>query len=118
MFRQDYRINKIFFPFHLPAMGLGQARRAWKKGKSIIPLRGKTFTHCSNKTVMQRNKHSLLIPRPFFLLKRKRVFSASSGVFTRRTPQPVKKNQVNPCLPAYGGLILSENILALCLNNY
>ena len=47
MFRQDYRINKIFLP--------------------------------------------LLIPRPFFSLKRNCVFSASSG--------SREKNQVNPVNP-------------------
>jgi hypothetical protein len=68
IFRQDYRINKIFLPFQ-------------EKGK----------------------KRPLLIPRPFFPLKRNCVFSALSG--------STEKNQVNPVIP-------SENILALCLNNY
>ena len=65
MFREDYRINKIFLPFQpLARKGL---RPGGKKGK------------------------------------RDCVFSASSG--------SREKNQVNP-------VILSENILALCLNNY
>jgi hypothetical protein len=36
-FRQDYRINKIFFPFQ-------------KRGKSIIPPGGKAFAHCAKET--------------------------------------------------------------------
>ncbi len=37
MFRQDYRVNKIFLPFHLPAIALAQARRAGKKSKKHHP---------------------------------------------------------------------------------
>ena len=70
----------MFLPFQPP--GWPPARReaapAGRKANSIIPLRGKAFTH-------------LLIPRPFFPLKRNGVFSASSG--------SREKNQVNPVNP-------------------
>jgi len=100
MFRQDYRINKIFLPFlppaPLPARGVyrpeGRAYASERRtAKSIIPLQGKAFNHYANKTVKQWKKHPLLAPRPFFPLKRNCVFSASSG--------SRKKNQVNPVNP-------------------
>jgi len=72
IFRQDYRIKKIFLPF-LPI-----PLKAGKKGKNLIPFQGKAFNHCTNKTVKQGEKHPLLAPRPFFPLKRNCVFSASS----------------------------------------
>jgi len=90
MFRQDSLDNQdiIFLPFQ-------------RKAKSIIPLRGKAFTHCGNKTVMQGEKYPLLIPRSFFPLKRNCVFSASSG-----SREKIKSIQ----------LILSENpLFQFCL---
>jgi len=68
MFRQDYRINKIFLPFQ-------------KKGK----------------------KHPLLIPRSFF-------YAEAELCFLGFIWKPWKK--IKSIL-----LILSENILALCLEN-
>ena len=102
MFRQDYRINNIFLPFQPPARRAYVSER--RKAKSIIPLRGKAFNHCTNKTVKQGKKHPLLIPRPFFPVNRNCVFSALSGS---------REKKIKPIQ-----LILSENILALCLDNY
>ena len=91
MFRQDSLDNQDIFCL---------SRR---KAKSIIPLRGKAFTHCANKTVVQGKKHSLLIPRPFFPLKRNCVFLASSPPASQaralRAGGSREKNQVNPVNP-------------------
>jgi len=75
IFRQDYRINKIFCLSGLrpigaypPAcMSYGQeAAPAGRKAKRIIPLRVKSFTHYLKKAVKPSEKHPLLIHRPFF----------------------------------------------------
>jgi len=87
MFRQDYRINNIFLPFQPPAHRPYASER--RKAKSIIPLRGKAFNHCASKTVKQGEKHPLC-----FL------------GFIQKPWKKIKSIQ----------LILSENILALCLN--
>jgi len=85
MFRQDYKINKIFLPFLPPARRAYASER--RKAKSIIPLQGKAFNHYANKTVKQWKKHPLLAPRPFFPLKRNCVFSASSGSREKKSSQ-------------------------------
>ena len=61
------------------------------------------ITYCGNKIVIQGEKHPLLISLLFFPLKLNCVFAASSG-----SREKIKSIQ----------LILSENILALCLNIY
>jgi len=76
IFRQDYRINKIFCLSGLRP--IGAYTPAGRKAKSILPLRGKWFTHCHNTTVMPEKNHPLSLPRPFFPLKQNCLFSASS----------------------------------------
>jgi len=78
MFRQDYRINKIFLSFR-------------KKGKKHDPSSRGGVHSLRRKTVMQGNKHPFLISRPFFPLKLNYVFTASSG--------SREKNQINLARP-------------------
>ena len=43
IFRQDYRINKIF-------LSLSRPRERCRKAQSVIPLQGKAFTHCAKRS--------------------------------------------------------------------
>jgi len=92
MFRQDYRIKKIFLPFQ-------------KKGKKHHPSSRENFHLLRQKNSNAREKHPLLIPRSFFPLKRNCVFSASSpsaigcALGECRAGGSREKNQVNPVNP-------------------
>ena len=87
MFRQDYRIKKIFLPFQ-------------KKGKKHHPSSRESFHLLRQKNSNAREKHPLLITRPFFPLKRNCVFSASSGSREKNQVKPV--NPACPVAPADG----------------
>jgi hypothetical protein len=74
-------------------------QKAGKKGKKNHPSSREIVRSLPQKTVGPGKKHSLLISRPFFPLKRNCDFSASSG--------SREKNQVNPVNPVrkFFGLI-------------
>ncbi len=70
MFRQDYRINKIFLPFHLPAIALAQARRAGKKGKKHHPS--------SREDVHSLRQQSINAREQTFIVNSYTLFSANA----------------------------------------
>jgi len=78
MFRQDYRINKIFLPFR-------------KKGKKHHPSASGDVHSLRRQNSHARKKASIVDFAAFFPLKRNCVFMASSG--------SREKNQVNPVNP-------------------
>jgi len=89
MFRQDYRINRIFLPF-LPV-----PLKAGKKGKKHHPSAREVVHSLRQHTVMQ-GKSTLLIPRIFFRCS-EIAFSRLHLVFSQGERRNPKKKSSQSC---------------------
>ena len=92
MFRQDYRINRIFLPF-LPV-----PLKAGKKGKKHPPSSREVVHSLRQQTVMQGKEHPLLIPR-IFSAEAELRFHGFIWCFHKANAATREINQVNPVNP-------------------